>query len=40
MIKSKNYYIGFNENIFCHEPDQTPLKGEIYISEDPYFKFT
>ena len=27
-------------NIFCHEPDQTLLKGEIYISEDPYSKFT
>ena len=31
---------GFNENIFCHELDQTLLKGEIYKSEDPYSKLT
>ena len=39
IIKYRNYN-GFNENIFCHELDQTLLKGEIYNSEDPYSKFT
>ena len=29
FIKYRNYK-GFNENIFCHELDQTLLKGEIY----------
>ena len=32
IIKYRNYK-GFNENIFCHELDQTLLKGEIYSSE-------
>ena len=35
IIKCRNYK-GFNENIFCHELDQTLLKGEIYKSEEPY----
>ena len=39
IIKYRNYK-GFNENIFCHELDQTLLKGEIYKSEDPYSKLT
>ena len=25
---------------FCHKLDQTRLKGEIYKSEDSYFKLT
>ena len=32
IIKYRNYK-GFKENIFCHELDQTLLKGEIYKSE-------
>ena len=39
IIKYGNYK-GFNENIFCHELDQTLLKGEIYKSEDAYSKLT
>ena len=39
IIKHRKYK-GFNENIFCHELDQTLLKGEIYKSEDPYSKLT
>ena len=39
IIKYRSYY-GFNENIFCHELDQTLLKGEIYKSEDLYSKLT
>ena len=39
IIKYRNYK-GLNENIFCHELDQTLLKGEIYKSEDPYYKST
>ena len=39
IINYRNYK-GFNENIFCHELDQTLLKGEIYKSEDPYSKLT
>ena len=38
-IKYRNYK-GFNEKNFCHELDQTLLKGEIYKSEDPYSKLT
>ena len=38
IIKYRNYK-GFNENIFCHELDQTLLNGEIYKLEDPYSKF-
>ena len=37
IIKYRNYKV-FNENIFCHELDQTLLKGEVYKSEDPYSK--
>ena len=41
LIQNKyRNYKGFNENIFCHEIDQTLLKGEIYKSEDPYSKLT
>ena len=32
--------IGVLMKIFCHELDQTLLKGEIYKSEDPYSKLT
>ena len=32
IINYRNYK-GFNENIFCHELDQTLLKGEIYKLE-------
>ena len=39
IIKYRNYE-GFKENIFCHELDQTLLKGEIYKSEAPYSKLT
>ena len=39
IVKYRNYK-GFNENIFCHELDQTLIKGEIYKSEDPYSKLT
>ena len=39
IIKYRNYK-GFNENIFCHELDQTLLKSEIYKSKDPYSKLT
>ena len=37
IIKYRNYKV-FNGNIFCHELDQTLLKGEIYKSEDPHSK--
>ena len=39
IIKYGKYKV-FNENIFCHELDQTLLKGEIYKLEDPYSKLT
>ena len=39
IIKYRNYK-GFNENIFCHELDQTLLKDEKYKLEDRYPKFT
>ena len=39
IIKYRNYKV-FNENIFCHELDQTLLKGEIYKSENPYSRLT
>ena len=39
IIKYRNYK-GFNEKFFCHELDQTQLKGEIYKSEDPYSNLT
>ena len=39
-IQKYRNYKDFNENIFCHELDQTLLKCEIYKSEDPYSKLT
>ena len=39
IMKYRNYK-DFNENLFCHELDQTLLKGEIYKLEDPYSKLT
>ena len=39
IIKYRNYK-GFNENIFCHELEQTLLKGEVYKLEDLYSKLT
>ena len=39
IIKYRNYKV-FNEKIFCHELDQTLLKGEICKSENPYSRLT
>ena len=39
IIKYRNYK-AFNEKIFCHELDQTLLKGEICKSENPYSRLT
>ena len=39
IIKYRNYK-SFNENISCHELNQTLLNGKIYKSEDPYSNLT
>ena len=38
FIRLPQKILNFNENTFCHELDQTLLKGVIYKSENPYSK--
>ena len=33
-------YKNFNETVFLHELDQKLIQGDLYRSDDPYFKST
>ena len=33
-------YKNFNETVFLHELDQKLIQGDLYRSDDPYFKLT